>query len=254
MVREALYSSALKNMRQTVHVLAAQVPQPVKVPYKTSFLFRYEEKTPQQAIVQKLARVVTTLTATHIVMEHGFVQEQGALQRMLHEMHEDVIFLSYAVIYDDLTPLHQRYLDAFYEEEFDAETAVASTQRRAMPRRAKIQAYIANCEGSGLDPSTHINSLHTLTKAYSGYVHAASPQIMDLYGGRPPHFNVEGMRDTSRQTQHRLDLWNYYYRSILAFGVAAKAFGDTALFNEIQKFVVKFERTAHKTYTPPSPK
>ncbi len=39
----------------------------------------------------------------------------------------------------------------------------------------KIQAYIANKEGSGLNPSTGVEVSRTPTKAYSGYVHAASP-------------------------------------------------------------------------------
>ena len=81
-------------------------------------------------------------------------------------MHEDVIFLCYARIFGDFTPLHQNFLDAFYQEEFDAETAVESTQKRPMTSRKKIQAYISRMEGSGLDPSTGIEltecALHPL--------------------------------------------------------------------------------------------
>lgn len=237
-------------MRRTVHTLARKVPSPQKVPYRTSFVFRYIERTPQQAIVQKLARVVTTLAGAHALMENGLVQEQGALQRILQELHEDITFLAYAVIYNDLTPLHQLYLDAFYEEEFDANTPIDSTQKRPMVKRSKIQSYIANREGSDLDPSTGIALSRTITKTYSGFVHAASPQIMDMYGGSPAHFHVEGMLDTRRHTEYRLDLWNYYYRSILAFGIAAKAFGDEDLFNQVHEFVIEFERDANKNYTP----
>jgi len=73
---------------------------------------------------------------------------------------------------------------------------------------------------------------------------------MDMYGGSPAHFHVEGMLGTRRHTEYRLDLWNYYYRSILAFGVAAKAFGDEELFNQIDEFAIEFERDANKNYTP----
>ncbi len=250
MPREQLYESALANMQRTVYVLAARVPPPHEVPYKTSFMFRYVEQLPQQALVQKLARVVTTLHAATVLMQHGFVQEQGALQRVVHEIHEDITFLAYGLIFNDLTPLHKQYLDAFYEEEFDTDDPIDSTQKRPMVRRSKIQAYIANKEGSDLDPSRAIALSKTLTKTYSGFVHAASPQIMDMYGGNPPHFHVEGMLGTRRHAEYRMDLWNYYYRSILAFGMVAKAFGDQELFDQIQDFTVKFEEAANKSYSP----
>lgn len=250
MPREQLYELALANMRRTVHVLAASVPPPQKVPYKTSFVFRYVEQLPKQAIVQKLARVVSTLHAATVLMQHGLVQEQGVLQRVIHEIHEDITFLAYSLIFNDLTPLHKKYLDAFYEEEFDTDDPIDSTQKRPMPPRAKIQGYIANKEGSDLDPSRAIALSKTLTKTYSGFVHAASPQIMDMYGGSPPRFHVEGMLGTRRHAEFRMDLWNYYYRSILAFGMAAKAFDDQELFDQIHDFTVEFEEAANKNYTP----
>ena len=183
-------------------------------------------------------------------MAHGLVQEQAALQRVLHEMHEDVILLCYARIFDDFTPLHQDFLDAFFEEEFDAETTMDSTQKRPMIPRRKIQAQIARIEVSGLDPSTGVELARTITKAYSGYIHAAYPPIMDIYGGSPPHFHVTGMLGTQRHAEHRQDLWNYFYRSILSFGLAAKAFGDHELSDQIHTFTVRFEEAAGKNYSP----
>jgi hypothetical protein len=111
---DALYEQTLRNMKNTLHGLTRRLPPPQKVPMKDSFVFRYVEKTIHQAIVQKLARIVSGLHAARILLESGFIQEQGALQRMLDEFQEDVTFLSYAVIYDDVTDLHRTYLDAFY--------------------------------------------------------------------------------------------------------------------------------------------
>lgn len=250
MQREHLYESALANMQRTVHGLAVRVPPPQKVPFKDSFVFRHVEKLPEQALVQKLARLVTTLQAATILMQRGFVQEQGALQRIIHEIHEDITFLAYGLVFNDMTLLHKEYLDAFFQEEFDTDDPIESTQKRPMVRRSKIQAYIANKEGSSLDPSRAIALSKTLTKTYSGFVHAASPQIMDMYGGNPPHFHVEGMLGTRRHAEYRMDLWNYYYRSILAFGIAAKAFGDQELFDHIHDFTVKFEEAAKKSDSP----
>ena len=247
---ERHYEAALQNMARTVHGLASRLPQPQRVPYRNSFVFRYTEKTVEQAIVQKLVRIVSTLNAAYLLMAHGFVQEQAALQRVLHEMHEDVIFLCYSRIFNDFTSLHQEFLDAFYEEEFDAETAMGSTQKRPMVARKKIQAYIVRKEGMGLDPSTGLELARTLTKAYSGYIHAASPHIMEMYGGDPQRFHLAGMLGTQRHAEHRQDLWNYFYRSILNFGLAAQALGDQQLFDQIHVFTVKFEEAAGKDYSP----
>lgn len=245
---DQLFDQALAHMERTVHGLARRVPAPQRVPYKDGFVFRHVEKTIHQAIVQKLARMVSTLHAARVLMEHGFVQEQASLQRMLDEIQEDVHFLGLGVIFDKSSDLHQKYLDAFFEEEFDAETAMASTQKRPMVPRQRIRAWIANTKAAALDPSTGVELSRTISKAYSGYVHAASPHIMDMYGGNPPRFHMRGLAGTPRQFEHRADLWNLFYRGILAFGTAAKAFGDDDLFETIRQFADTFAKESGKNY------
>ena len=244
---DTLYLQTLKNMEVMLHDLIKRLPPPKRVPVMDSFVFRYTEKTIHQAIVQKLARIVSGLHAARTLLEEGFLQEQGALQRMLDEFQEDVTFLSYAVIFDEVTDLHGRYLDAFFEEEFDIpDNPVASTQKRPMVPRKKIRAYIAQLEGSDLDPSRGVALGHTISKAYSGYIHGASPHIMEMYGGNPPRFHVSGMRHTPLFIEHQNDLWNYFYRGICAFGFAAKAFGDEELFASIQKYRDHFAEASGK--------
>jgi hypothetical protein len=168
---------------------------------------------------------------------------------MLDEFQEDVTFLSYGVIYNDITELHRTYLTAFYEEEFDKpDDAVGSTQKRPMVSRQKVRAYLARIEGSGLDPSRATEVTRTLSKAYSGYVHGASPHIMEMYGGNPPQFHVAGLRGSPLYPDHQDDLWNYFYRGICAFGFAAKAFGDEGLFGSIRKFRDEFALKSGKTH------
>lgn len=146
---DALYHQTLQNMEATLGARVKRVPPPQRVPILGSFAFRYTEKTIHQAIVQKLARIISGLYAARTLLEKGFLQEQAALQRMLDEFQEDVTFLSFAVIFGDVSDLHRRYLDAFFEEEFDKpEDPVASTQKRPMVSRDKIRAYIARVEGS----------------------------------------------------------------------------------------------------------
>jgi hypothetical protein len=247
-----LYDQVLRNMESTVHTLAQRVPQPQRVPYKDSFVFRYVEKSIYQALVQKLARLVSSLHSAWLLMEHGFVQEQAALQRMLDEIEEDISFLAFAIIFNDMTELHQTYLDAFYEEEFDADSAMASTQKRPMVPRKKIHAYLTKIESSALNPSCRAEALRTISKTYSGFVHAASPHIMDIYGGHPPKFHMHGLLGTERHHEHKSDLWNYFYRGLIGFSFVAKAFGDDALFAMIFEYTKDFEQKSGKNYDPAS--
>lgn len=242
-----LYLQTLRNMESTLSVLEKRVPEPQCVPMGDSFAFRYVEKSIYQAIVQKLARVVSTLHSARILLECGFIQEQAALQRMLDEFFEDIKFLTYAVISNEATELHLAYLKNFYEEELDKpEDPIGSKQKRPMPSRQKICAYLAKIKGGGLDPSTAVAVTRTISKAYSGYVHGASPQIMEMYGGNPPRFYVSGMAGTPLFADHRDDLWNYFYRGICVFAIAAKAFGDNALFSSIQGYCDEFAKGAEK--------
>lgn len=94
------------------------------------------------------------------------------MRRILDELQEDITFLSFGVIFNKWSKLHADYLAAFFEEEFDADTAIDSTQKRPMIPRRKIRAAIASM-GIGSDRSTDVEVTRTVSKAYSGYVHAA---------------------------------------------------------------------------------
>ena len=241
---DQLYAQALTAMEQFVHRLDKRVPPPQLVTHRGAHAFRHVEKAVGQAIVQKLVRMVSTLHAARLLQNHGFVQEQGALQRILDEIQDDIRFLTYGVICDDRMPLHQRYLDAFFEEEFDAADALGSTQKRDMIPRKKIRAY--NASKGSPKRSLEVEASRTIHKTFSGYVHAASPHVMDMYGGDPPRFHMSGMRDTPLQDEHQKDLCNCFYRGTVALALAAKALDDDVLLSEIRDFCQWFERTSVK--------
>jgi hypothetical protein len=63
---------------------------------------------------------------------------------------------------------------------------------------------------------------------------------MEMYQGNPPRFQVRGVAESQSQAEHSADLWNYFFRGIHAFAFVAKAFGEDALFNSINKFRDEF--------------
>jgi hypothetical protein len=239
---DGLFQQTLKILESAFALLEKQVEKPIKIPFKESFRFRYEQKSIYQALVQKFARIVSGLHAARILLLYGFVQEQGVLQRMLDELDEDIYFLSDAVANGKITDLHQKYLSYFYEEEFqDSDNLAFSQQNRGMIPRKKIRAYIARMEGIPLDPFRFTELKKSLSKAYSGYVHGASPHIMEMYGGRPPKFHISGMLGTPRIDKHRNDLLNYFYRGILSFIVVSMAFKKQKLTDKLFQYRDWFE-------------
>ena len=231
---EEIYNDALIYMDLKLSLLLRMVPPPTKrmveIEGKECIEYRFEEQNIHQAIVQKLVRVLSGLRATRILVNHGFSQEQASLHRMLDEFNEDVLFLSLAIIHDEMSELHERYLAAFYEEEFDAVTAISSTQKRPMIPRKKIRSYLDKKFSD--EKFGGPEAARTVSKLYSGFLHGASSQIMDIYFGDPPKFHTNGISGTGRHRDYQDDFWNYMYRGLLSFGIALKAFGREAEFKD----------------------
>jgi hypothetical protein len=221
------------------------VPPPIWQEVHGHGTWRYQEKTLHQAIIQKLARQISGLHAADALLLAGCVQEMYALQRILDEIGEDILFLSLAAMSETLSDKHRRYLSAFWAEEFDDPDPVKSTQKRATIPRKAIRSYIATAFPMSNPFAWHASS-NTVHKTFSGYVHAASPQIMDMVGGsteRSPQFHVRGMLGTPRVNEGILSIWNYFLRGIMSLAMAAQAFEDQELANALYGAMEKFEKT-----------
>lgn len=247
-----LFQETLSVLDTAFDRLEAQVPKPQTKPWKDGFVYRYSEQTIHQAIILKMVRLISGLRASLLLLENGYVQEQGIMQRVLDELGDDIFFLSYALTNDKITELHTRYLDAFFQEEFEEHLpSIDAPQKRPMIPRKKIQGYIADMDeslakGAGQEMSACRGKQlsRTLHKTYSGYVHAAAPHILDMYGGDPARFHLEGMLSTPRVKEHERDLWNYFYRALMAAVFAASAFGDGDCTDYVRENLKRFEEVS----------
>lgn len=193
----------------------------------------------------KLARVQSLVRAALVLLTKGFVQEQGIIQRTIDETNENIMFLVYAVTNDTTTELHEKFLEAFWQEEIDESgTLLKSKQKRPMIPRKQIQAYLAKIEGVKIDPTKQQDAARTIYKAYSGYVHGASPHLMDLYVGNPPRFHTNGMLGTPKIQEHEDDLWNYVYRSFISHIAVGKALGAESHVTILTQHLDRFEHNA----------
>lgn len=238
-----IYDIALKNMNNSFEILAGHLDAPEKVKFSNGYVYRYKSQDIYAAILLKLARTITGLHAIHTLNEAGLLQEQAAIQRILDELSEDVLFLCNSIIFNDRTEKHDEFLRAFFQEEFDeGRNALESKQKRPMVLRKHIHSYINKDIGQG-DAARGKEASRTLSKGYSGYIHAAAPHVMELYYGSPPRFHLGGGAHSSPLYQdHVDDMLNYFYRGILSFAFAAKAFGDESLFKDFLGYSKAFAR------------
>jgi hypothetical protein len=220
-----VYEKTFELMDRAFQDFESVMPEkPISTKLSFGHAYRYKEKNIYQAIIQKLARSQSLLRAAHILLNNGFFQEQSILHRAIDEANEDISFLVYALTNDKITELHENFLNSFWEEEIDdSGTMIGSKQKRSMIPRQKIRAYIANIEKPSKNPSRNIEVAKTICKTYSGFVHGASPQIMDMYVGTPPKFHTSGMLNTYRYKECYDDIWNYTYRTLISHIITAKA-------------------------------
>lgn len=239
-----LQAEAVAVMTNALRRVESSIPPPERVPHKDSFVLRYANKGIHEALVQKLARYISGLNAIRVLLDAGFAQEVGVLLRTLDEIQEDIFFLATAETNGARTDRHTQYLDAFYAEAvFSRTQGSLRIAKPNLPPRKKVRAHTMNVLGQGVNVSQALDASESVGTAYSGYVHAASENVMEMYGGNPAHFHVEGMRGTPRVDTFEQDTENYVYRGLMAAGVVAKAFGNKPLVDAIYQFLEKYELT-----------
>ena len=241
------YEFAMDALEQMHAGLAARVPAPRLVSVSDMLAYRYLEKTPQQAIVLKSAAAITHLRASLVLLDHTYLLSQSALQRLIDEANDDVWFLALALIHKDWTPQHDRFMAAMFAEEFgNASDIVATGRRRNMVPRRKILSYIARAGGAE-DPHRDISVADSILALFSGFVHGAAQHILETYGGRPPRFNLAGMKGSNLVQDHLDGSWNYVYRTLQAMHLAAMSFGDDELLSRSEEEILKFTSATGRT-------
>jgi len=237
-----LQLEAIKVMTNAFRQMEALLPPPKRHPLKGSFVFRFENKGIHEALIQKLARYISGLNAIEVLLEAGYTQEIGVLFRTLDEIQEDCFFLASAETNDARTERHTQYLDAFYADAVSSRPKgeLRISKPNMLPRK-KVRAHTVNALGQGINQSNMLDASESVGTAYSGYVHAASENIMEMYGGYPPRFHLEGLSGTPLITTFTRERETYIYRGLIVVALTAKAFGDKALVDALYKFLAKYE-------------
>ncbi|MEH6358375.1 MAG: hypothetical protein V7745_05265 [Pseudomonadales bacterium] len=240
-----IYHETNSFLEECFHLLEAPAPFPVQIEHEDGFILRYKDTDQclELSIIQKLARYISGLNASLVLLETGYTQELGAIFRTLDEFSEDIIFLALPIVGGvEMTATHDEYLQQFFQEEFDnPSNAVLSTQKRKTISRRKIRSVIADASQNGVNPHDARELSRTISQAYSGYVHGASGHICEMIGDKPLRYFLSGMAGTTRQTEFTYNYWDYAYRGLISVVLAAKALGDSSIVDRGYKFIEYFE-------------
>lgn len=208
------YRKATEAVLSAFHHLESRVPGPKQLILFNAVAWRYEERSIEQASLAKLARYASGMSALDVLLERGFIQEAGALKRMLDEISNDLWFLAACKKLDCECKECRQYLDEFWQEEFDQPTAVSSTQKRhRVPLKSQLK-IINRAFASDLGEHASLAEINrTIHYGYAGYVHSAAFHIMEMIGddGR---YQVPSMRGSYHFRAHIDDAVNHFYRGI----------------------------------------
>jgi hypothetical protein len=232
---EDVFDHVMEELEDTFRALESQIPSPQKINYGDGFTLRYIEKTPQQAMLQKFARIISGLHCARLLLAKGFLQEMGTIQRTIDDFTEEILFVTLALANDDITEHHKNYFTYHWMEESDN-----LEEARGMVPRKHIRAYVAKYCGD--DPSSIITAGRSIYKSYSGFVHANSQAVTEMCFSENNAYSLNGMTESPFYKDHQDDLWNYMYRGMLASTSMARLFFDEQLFKQRMRSLDGFSK------------
>lgn len=218
-------------------------------PKNTGESFRYEEPGVEHFCLLKSFRVISALNALLKLWESGYVQEMGVLCRTVSEMCNDIVFMLEGYPSPELEPNQERIFREWLKEEFeDPNIPFNKESKRQTVARKKVHASIARTINA-TNPNDQQKIIGIVEDVYSGYVHAAYPHIMEMYGGDPPRFHLDGMINTPRIEAWRKTLVYQLHQSINTFAFMCHMFGLVDRCKAIVQMRNSFEKDLGLNFT-----
>jgi hypothetical protein len=210
------------------HNLDCIIQKPIFDPQLSEWRYRYLDNLTCAHL--KAAKLLSNNRAMYSLIKAGYLQEAAALVRisddLIHEIHFSIVTEG---------PALYRFLGAFYAEEFaDHEQPLKSGKGRDTIPARKIRSSFANSNLHTMNASTVQEISTTIHRIYSGYIHGAYPQIMELYGGDPPKFHINGSSNPWVRDALRECMASYIYRSLVSLAMISHSIGRADLFQKLK--------------------
>ena len=166
--------------------------------------YRFKSPDYRHFCLLRACRIVSALNASIALARSGHVQEIGVLLRTVIEYASQV---EYVLISRDkqgeVTGKAAAFVSSFFDDN-------RRTGPEADRKRVKLnQKVVHDAVGANLDELNSTVRVRTASDlmshvyvVFSNYVHGRYPETMDLYGGKPGRFHLDGMRNTPKDLEN----------------------------------------------------
>jgi hypothetical protein len=246
-----LIDECVGRLASAAKTIGAALPPPQIVDVSGQKQYRYTDHTPYHVAFLKGLRVVSGLNACLYLLAGGYAQEIMVIIRTLDDFTAEIVFILEKAEAGTLTQHQKKFLADFFREEFvNSNNPLLNEDRRDTVPNKNIIASFARQAGPYANPSDLQKMFMVTNDALSGYVHGAYPHIMEMFGGGPPQFHLQGMRGSPRIPMCIRQMEVYTHRAIMVFDVLAKNLGSA----ELSEFLVQtrdhFEKGTGYTQPP----
>jgi len=211
LVDKSLLSKTKEHIKQftiIVDSLASSLVPPIIYDSGIKHLgFRYMQPTTKHFCVLMAVRAVSGLNASLILAEQGFNQEMCVLIRTIVECTTKIEFVLAGLDGGILAKKQQVFIDEFFRDfrRNSSEDFVSKTIRQKEIHN-EISQKLEEVNSANLEDKLPTELMSNIYRTFSNYVHACYPEVMDMYGGTPLRFHMNGMKGTPKDAESSIML------------------------------------------------
>lgn len=236
------FQKCINDISIIIFEIEGRFPLPKLVKIGGQPQYRYSESSVYHGAFLKAVRMISGLNACLSLLEGGYYQEIMVVLRTVDDFFSDILFILENSDENKPSETQDLFIQDFYKEEFiNPKNPMENVKRRSTVPRRKIWASVAKQIGQYANPSDAQKILQVTNDAFSGYVHGAYPHIMELYGGNPPRFHVNGVFESPRIKTCINQISYHLHQTILAIGVLTKSLGISPLADQVDEIRNQFE-------------
>lgn len=181
-IAPSLFSDAYALINEGAKAALSHLPE-LEESYRGHIVvFRYPKKSVDVALALKIVQLKGNIHACMLLIEKGFFFELDVVKRVIQDAVEDVNFLVFHG--EEESKLVDRYLDAFFDEDFDKDGKLTNRKKvggvvRGDVRKVLTRAY----DSSNLTEKSngHEAISRGMHRVRSGSVHGSAASIIRAY-------------------------------------------------------------------------
>jgi len=195
-------------------------------------------KNPNSGHFQLLmaVKIVSTFNAILCLYEKGYIQEIGALLRIIEECIAKILCIEEAHAKKGLNSEQAKIINEYFE--YDIRSSKDIFRDKWFANMTKVfasQARYLTENSTNKDSYTAQQYAQAIYDSYTGYIHGFYPQVMELYDYNISSFKLNGITDDPKDKGMIEAISSSIVRSLNVFAQISIRFGFPVLKDELIK-------------------